>query len=141
MLRKMEDTNLNISSTALLCVDLQKCYYQPPITQLFPSLEENVTKVIKVCRNKNVKVVHVRQEDLYGVSKWLPWWEELHPDQKNDLGVPEPLACALEKDNERVFIKNTFDGFFSTGLNEYLRYALITVVLNYAMMLYVYLQT
>ena len=117
----MEDINFAINKTALLSVDIQKCYYQPPITQLFPSLEENVTKVFKVCRISNVKVVHVRQEDIEGISKWLPWWEELHPDQKGDLGVPEPLTCALEKYHEKVFIKNTFDGFFSTGLNEYLR--------------------
>ena len=56
-----------------------------------------------------------------GVSKWLPWWEELHPDCVDDLGHPSPLACSRELQTEPVFIKNTFDGFYQTGLDQYLR--------------------
>ena len=37
-------------NAALLCVDLQKCYYRLPINQLFPKLEENVTKVLAFIR-------------------------------------------------------------------------------------------
>ena len=56
-----------------------------------------------------------------GVSQWLAWWAELHPDQQDLLGSPTPLACAREQEGEPVFIKNTFDGFFNTGLDKYLR--------------------
>ena len=108
-------------STVLLCVDLQSCYYQPPVTELFPDLEENVRKVTTFCRESDIKVAHVRQEDVRGVSSWLDWWEELHPDQVDQLGVPTPLQCAKELEDEPVFIKNTFDGFFKTGLDKYLR--------------------
>ena len=73
-------SGLEPGSTALLSVDLQKCYYQPPITQLFPDLETNVSEVLGYCRAKSILVVHVRQEDVRGVSEWLPWWQELHPD-------------------------------------------------------------
>ena len=110
---------ININSTVLLCVDLQKCYYQSPITELFPVLEKNVTRTLQVCRASDIKVVHVRQEDVEGVSKWLPWWRELHPG--DSLGVPEPLECAREKDSEPIFIKNTFDGFHGTQLDSYLK--------------------
>ena len=53
-------------SSILLCIDLQSCYYQPPITELFPKLEQNVRNVLGFCRDSKVQVVHVRQEDLRG---------------------------------------------------------------------------
>ena len=53
-------------SSILLCIDLQTCYYQPPITELFPKLEQNVRNVLGFCRDSKVQVVHVRQEDLRG---------------------------------------------------------------------------
>ena len=53
-------------STVLLCVDLQVCYYQQPVTQLFPHLEENVEKVLTFCRESHIQVAHVRQEDVPG---------------------------------------------------------------------------
>ena len=112
--------NLDSQTTALLCVDLQKCYYQPPVSHLFPDLESMVSKVLLFCRTNKVQVVHVRQEDVPGVSKWLPWWQELHPNDK-DLGVPHPLECAKEIELEQVFVKNTFDGFHGTGLHEFLQ--------------------
>ena len=139
---KMDNDNdlLNVGdNAALLCVDLQKCYYRPPITQLFPKLEENATKVLDVSRYlkwliwmqilknylnercQGLPVIHVRQEDKWGQSPWLPWWSSLHPGQEKNLGVPEPLDCARNKDQEPVFIKNTFDGFFRTGLHEHLQ--------------------
>ena len=47
----MDDDLLNVGeNAALLCVDLQKCYYRPPINHLFPKLEENATKVIAMSR-------------------------------------------------------------------------------------------
>ena len=116
-------------SSILLCIDLQTCYYQPPITELFPKLEQNVRNVLGFCRDSKVQVIHVRQEDVRGVSQWLPWWEELHPDQVDDLGRPSPLTCAKERQTEPVFIKNTFDGFYKTGLDQYLRQFIIIIFL------------
>ena len=49
----MDGDNLLIDigeKAAILCVDLQKCYYRPPITHLFPRLEENVYKVLDISR-------------------------------------------------------------------------------------------
>eukprot|EP00090_Calanus_glacialis_P029362 TRINITY_DN47113_c0_g1_i1.p1 TRINITY_DN47113_c0_g1~~TRINITY_DN47113_c0_g1_i1.p1 ORF type:complete len:194 (-),score=60.36 TRINITY_DN47113_c0_g1_i1:55-636(-) len=112
---------ISTTSTALLCVDLQACYYQPPITELFPNLENVVTKVLDHCRTRGLNVVHVRQEDRQSLSPWLDWWDHLHPEQVGDLGVPIPLDCAEHQRGEQVFIKNTFDGFLRTGLHDYLR--------------------
>ena len=112
---------ISTMDTIMLCVDLQTCYYQPPITELFPDLESVVMKVLGHCRKNKVGVVHVRQEDRRSLSTWLDWWDHLHPEQVGDLGVPIPLECAEHQRGEQVFIKNTFDGFLKTGLHEYLR--------------------
>ena len=120
----MSSLDLDISTTVLLSVDLQKCYYQPPTTDLFPYLEYNAGRVFNHCREVGVQVVHVRQEDVPGVSRWMPWWQELHPgedDEHANVGVLEPLDCSKTEGQEQVFIKNTFDGFFETGLHDYLQ--------------------
>ena len=47
----MHSDDLNFGeNAALLCVDLQKCYYRPPITNLFPQLEMNTSKVLSSFR-------------------------------------------------------------------------------------------
>ena len=120
-LEMMASKKIFCDSTMLLCVDVQTCYYKSPVTELFPKLEQNVSKVLAFCRESEIKVTHIRQEDVRGVSDWLEWWEELHPEQVDDLGVPAPLPCAEELEGEPLFIKNTFDGFFRTGLDKYLR--------------------
>ena len=112
---------ISTMDTAMLCVDLQTCYYQPPITELFPDLESVVSRVLAHCRGKKLNIVHVRQEDRRSLSPWLDWWDHLHPEQVGDLGVPIPLDCAEHQRGEQVFIKNSFDGFLKTGLHEYLR--------------------
>ena len=60
----------------------------------------------------------------YQVSPWLTWWDYLHPSTEDfhaNLGVPIPLDCAKPAPEERVFIKNGFDGFHRTNLHDYLR--------------------
>ena len=47
--------SLQRASTALLCVDLQPCYYAPPIPALFPRLEEVVTRVVAHCRQAGIQ--------------------------------------------------------------------------------------
>ena len=48
-----EKVQLKKSATALLCVDLQKCYYTHPATQYFPNLEKvNLSNPTAVMRSK-----------------------------------------------------------------------------------------
>jgi len=47
--------SLQRTSTALLCVDLQPCYYAPPIPALFPRLEEVATRVLAHCRQAGIQ--------------------------------------------------------------------------------------
>merc|ERR1712071_74033 len=115
---------LSKGSTALLVVDLQKCYYKEPVSTNFPNVEKVATKMLSHFRESGVQVVHVMQEDLPQVSPWLTWWDYLHPSTEDfhaNLGVPIPLDCAKPAPEERVFIKNGFDGFHRTNLHDYLR--------------------
>ena len=70
-----ENNLFDIGDTAILCVDLQKCYYRPPINQLFPKLEENVTKVLAISRylwfDFNLNLNNLRTTQLKGVKVCL----------------------------------------------------------------------
>jgi len=107
--------------TALLCVDLQKCYYTHPITQHFPNLEKVVSSLLEHFRAAKAPIVHVMQEDLPNLSPWMPWWDYLHSEEKACLGLPIPLDCARALAGEPVLIKNGFDGFHATKLHEILQ--------------------
>jgi len=112
---------LQKNKTALLCVDLQKCYYTHPTTQHFPNLEKVVSCLLAHFRAAKAPIVHVMQEDLPHLSPWMSWWDHLHPEEGgSSLGVPIPLDCARALAGEPVLIKNGFDGFHATKLHEIL---------------------
>lgn len=116
-----EKIRLKKTETALLCVDLQKCYYTHPTTQHFPNLEEVVASLLAHFRAAKAPIVHVMQEDLPHLSPWMSWWDDLHPEKgESSLGVPIPLDCARALAGEPVLIKNGFDGFHATKLHEIL---------------------
>ena len=60
-----------------------------------------------------------RERDTTRDSKWLPWWNELHPPPAAERGgshvgagtvcAPEPWAA--ERGDEPVFVKHTYDCF------------------------------
>jgi len=116
---------LKKSKTALLCVDLQKCYYTHPTTQHFPNLEKVVSSLLGHFRTAEAPIVHVMQEDLPHLSPWMSWWDDLHPEEesgtKSCLGVPIPLDCSRALPGEPVLIKNGFDGFHATKLHDILQ--------------------
>ena len=61
MQQQQQQPELSAERAAVLCVDLQRCYYQPPITQLFPQLQERVTRLLAAARARHLPVLHVRE--------------------------------------------------------------------------------
>eukprot|EP01084_Bolivina_argentea_P101009 181181_1 len=122
---KSDDNNNN--NTALLLIDVQKDYYSnvPIIKSTFPNFGVNIQSLLlntrKVCNNNaKIKIIHIRQQDIVGKSKWLPWWRELHPnDDSLAIGNDEEFCKILN--NEKLFIKHSFDAFVNTELNNYLQ--------------------
>ena len=60
-MQEQQHPALSAERAAVLCVDLQRCYYQPPITQLFPQLQERVTRLLAAARARHLPVLHVRE--------------------------------------------------------------------------------
>ena len=107
---------------ALILIDLQVDYISggdlvdgqtSALAAAFPELPANVAGVLGAARAQGARVIHVRQRDDPARSKWLPWWDTLHPGGvgAGSLAAPEPWAA--EADGERVFVKHTYDAFNS----------------------------
>ena len=90
-----------------------------PLMTAFPHLPANVAELLKKAREQNLDVIHIREQDLKDKSKWLPWWDRLHPPGGvgfGSLGEPEPWAKEIE--GEVVFVKHTYDAFLSGVVSE-----------------------
>ena len=122
----------NSTCSALLLIDIQPEWYsQSHISKLFPKLPQNVSKLLKTCRQvSNIEVIHVRA--LYSkainevrnkdFSKWIDNFEELNPDKPAEIdGTEKVEPFAKEVDGEKLYLKPTFDAFFGTDLDQYLK--------------------
>ena len=52
---------------------------QSPLLEAFPELPGNVERLLGRARASGQEIIHVRERDTAAASKWLPWWDELHP--------------------------------------------------------------
>ena len=90
-----------------------------PLLQAFPELPGNVTSLLAKARESGTPVIHIREMDCTTKSKWLPWWDELHPPGGVGVGrlcAPEPWAA--DKPGEHVFVKHAYDAFQSGTVSE-----------------------
>ena len=122
----------NSTHSALLLIDIQPEWYsQSHISKLFPKMPENVSNLLKTCRQApNIEVIHVRalysktNDDVMNedCSKWIANFEELHPDKSVQIdGTEKVEPFAKEIEGEKLYLKPTFDAFFGTDLNLYLK--------------------
>jgi len=114
--------------SALLLIDLQTDYIsggdlvagQPShLLEAFPELPSNVASLLAGARNIGMPICHIRQRDTTRQSKWLPWWESLHPPGGVGFGsecIAEPWAA--EQKGEPVFVKHCYDAFMSGDISD-----------------------
>lgn len=115
-------------SSALVVIDLQTDYITggdlvdgqvSPLLEAFPDLPCNVERLLARARSTDVPVVHVRQRDCAKRSKWLGWWDALHPPGGIGAGSEcEAEPWAAERPGERIFVKHTYDAFLSGESSE-----------------------
>lgn len=72
-------TSIDAETTALLVVDVQPEYWTdcPTVRKDFPSFPTNLDRTISICREKNVKIIHIRADYRYSHSPWLPQFQKL----------------------------------------------------------------
>jgi nicotinamidase-related amidase len=109
---------------ALILVDIQRDFW-PPFKEheRFSSFPENVSALLEVARSKGLPVAHVRSAFKPDRSDWMLFYK---PQGRGDVpaiagtegasieGFASPLP------GEHVVVKQTFDAFVGTDLEEYL---------------------
>ncbi|MBU2709629.1 isochorismatase family cysteine hydrolase [Zooshikella harenae] len=121
MIKKYPD----LANSAVVIIDVQSDYISDTTTLLdqqqaslfeqFPEFSEKVNLLLFNARKNKIPVIHVREKDNCQKSVWLPWWNMLHPPGNIALGEGTPEPYAKELNNEKVFIKWTYDLFHSVG--------------------------
>ncbi|MGD9091402.1 MAG: cysteine hydrolase [Anaerolineales bacterium] len=115
-------TDKNLSPFALLLVDIQKDFWPEKLATLYPDFPENVSNLLSLCRDKGIDIVHLRAKFKKDMSDWMPRYRirKSIPCVEGTEGR-EVLPFAVEKPGEKVFTKQTFDGFHNPSLIDYLQ--------------------
>lgn len=117
----MSKTSQNWDSFALLLIDVQRDFWTDDMSQEFAEYEKNIRRLLTVCRDEGIDIVHLRarfQQDesdwmiKYKSSGWIPCIE----------GTPgvEIFPFAKDEPGEFVIYKQSFDGFHKPALQAYL---------------------
>lgn len=108
-------------TTALVVIDCQPAYYDfnPAIQANFPELPTKISHLLKVARERlsPPQIIHIRANYTF---KFAKIFARLNPDKL----VPHDVhACdwAASSVGEQVIVKGSFDAFYDTKLDSYLR--------------------
>ena len=124
--KQVEEAKVDIIDTALLIIDIQKDYFSKSTStkKAFPKFGEQISRLLdyarKLAANKRLKIIHFREIDSLDKSVWMKWYDELNPNEKAELAYGENEEFCKVENDEKLFIKQTWDAFLKTKLNEYL---------------------
>jgi len=103
-------------------IDVQQDFWSEQLEKNFPDFQNNISRLLTICRNQGLEIVHLRANFKPDMSDWMPRYRLLGriPCIEGEKGV-EVLPYAVERSGEVVFTKQTFDGFHNPHLLKYLR--------------------
>ena len=118
----MTTTRRDWSQFALLLIDVQRDFWTEQVAKRFTHFPENTARLLTFCREEHMDIVHLRASFKADMSDWMPKYRLRGPIPcvEGTAGV-ETLPFALDNPGEAVIIKQTFDGFHSPELLQYLR--------------------
>jgi nicotinamidase-related amidase len=107
---------------ALLLIDVQRDFWPERTAHLHPDFPVNIATLLTLCRNHGIEVVHLRASFNADKSDWMPKYQ-LRGAIPCVQGTPgaEPTPFAVEQPGETIILKQTFDGFHTPELFQYLR--------------------
>lgn len=133
----MSDVLVNPSSTALINVDMQKCFVEdsPLASPEGPELVERINRLSKVCRDAGMLIVHTRvwmrrDGSNLGVMRELvpPFIVELYTEGSESAELYSALDVA---ESDVVLNKPRYGAFHGTDLDLILRdHGIDTVVVS-----------
>jgi nicotinamidase-related amidase len=106
---------------ALLLIDVQGDFWSERVAEGFPEFPRNVTRLLALCRREGLEIVHLRASYRPDMSDWMARYK-LRGRIPCVEGTPgaETLPFAREQPGEKVILKQSFDGFHSPELIDYL---------------------
>jgi len=110
------------SPFTLVLIDVQKDFWTEFMTVAFPDYEENIERLLALCRGEGIDVVHLRAQFRHDQADWMARYRlagEIPCIEDTD-GV-KTIEAATESDGEPVIVKQTFDGFLNDDLDAWLR--------------------
>ena len=115
-------TNRNWEQFALLLIDVQEDFWSEESEAAFPHFRDNVTRLLALCREEGIEVIHIRARFAADKSDWMPVYRlgRRMPCIDGSAGV-ELLDEALEKPGEMVLEKQAFDAFLMGELEPHLQ--------------------
>jgi nicotinamidase-related amidase len=115
-------TKRNWEDFALLLIDVQHDFWSGQLAASFPDFPTNVERLLALSRREGLEIIHLRASFKPDMSDWMVRYRLRGriPCIEGTEGV-ETLPFAIEKSEEIVFEKQTFDGFHNPNLLPYLR--------------------
>ncbi|MCD6418086.1 cysteine hydrolase [bacterium] len=105
--------------TALLLVDVQRCFFESEFKEYIPSSRAILPNIIKLARNcseHNVKIIltryAVKKDEEDTIMKKF-WGDDIYDDTPESEIIPE-----LADFESIVITKNTYDAFYNTDLEK-----------------------
>ncbi|NOK61857.1 MAG: cysteine hydrolase [Chloroflexi bacterium AL-W] len=117
----MQNVQCGWEPFALLLIDVQRDFWPERMEARFPAFPANVTRLLALCRDEGLEVVHLRACFQPDRSDWMPKYRLRGriPCVARTVGAGT-LTCAIEQPGEMVLVKQTFDGFHTPDLLTYL---------------------
>ena len=115
-------SNRNWEQFALLLIDVQEDFWSKESEAAFPDFRENVGRLLELCREEGIEVIHVRARFAADKSDWMPIYRlgRRMPCIDGSEGV-ELLNEALAQPGELVLEKQAFDAFLMGELEPHLQ--------------------
>lgn len=107
---------------ALLLIDVQRDFWSEQAMKVHPDFPTNVANLLTLCRDEGIEVIHLRASFKANMSDWMPKYmlRGRTPCIQGTTGE-ESVPLAVEKFGETIILKQTFDGFHTPELLQYLR--------------------
>jgi len=107
---------------ALLLIDVQRDFWSEQAAKVYPDFPTNIANLLTLCRHEGIEVVHLRASFKANMSDWMPkYMLRGGIPCVRGTGGEEPTPFAVEHPGETIILKQTFDGFHTPDLTQYLR--------------------
>lgn len=116
------ETSSNWNEFALILVDVQQDFWPEEVAEDAPWFLDGTASLLRNCRALGIDVVHVHARFQADQSDWIARYRLRGriPCVAGTSGA-EPLPLAIPEPGEQVVVKQSFDAFLGTGLDELLR--------------------